>query len=196
MKAFAYIDGESHFNRAAEFFQARDAMTLEQVAARFNHVTLNRRGRLFWAGRSPGQSWDRTTYFTSTVGSDADLHDLQLQIRKSVMEPDVVKEAADLAEQRKNKLAHTGYLYKPKGVDIALAVRMIEDAALDNFDHGILFTSDADYLPLIRAVRRMGKLVGVYGFRNGLGERSPLLHVPDYFQDLGDLWKQELPAPE
>ena len=72
---------------------------------------------------------------------------------------------------------------KPKSADIALAARMIEDAVLGNYDICALFTSDADYLPEIKAVRQMGKVVTVYGFKGNLGNRE-LEYIPDEFIDL------------
>ena len=48
-----------------------------------------------------------------------------------------------------------------------------------------LFTSDIDYLPVIEAVRRMGKAVYVFGYGDGLGEHSRFEYVPDQFLDLG-----------
>jgi uncharacterized protein (TIGR00288 family) len=75
-------------------------------------------------------------------------------------------------------------LIKPKGVDIALAVRMLEDATYNNFDRCILVTSDIDYLPAINAVRRMGKQVSVLGFQEGIANDSPFMYVVEGFVDL------------
>jgi uncharacterized protein (TIGR00288 family) len=73
---------------------------------------------------------------------------------------------------------------KPKGVDIALAVRMLEDAYYGNYQVCLLFTSDIDYLPVIHAVRRMGKAVIVLGFCEAIAVDSPFLYVAERFIDL------------
>ena len=79
---------------------------------------------------------------------------------------------------------------KAKGVDIGLAVRMLEDAYENCFQVCFLFTSDIDYLPVIKALRRMGKCVMVMGYRDGLGKNTPLEYVPDQFIDLGEYMDQ------
>ncbi len=62
---------------------------------------------------------------------------------------------------------------KPKGCDIALATRMVADAAAGLYDCCLLFTSDADFLPAIEAVRGMGKIVWVFGLASALPDLSP-----------------------
>lgn len=49
-----------------------------------------------------------------------------------------------------------------------------------------MFTSDAGFLPANEAVRRMGKVVWVYGFASAQAKSSPYLYVPDQFVDLGE----------
>lgn len=61
---------------------------------------------------------------------------------------------------------------------------MVADAAANLYDCCLLFTSDADFLPAIEAIRRMGKTVWVFGYKSALPKRSPYLYVPDRFVDL------------
>jgi uncharacterized LabA/DUF88 family protein len=63
---------------------------------------------------------------------------------------------------------------------------MLEDAYHNNYVACFLLTSDVDYLPVIQAVRRMGKQVYVLGYRGGIGVRSPFEYVPDRFVDIGE----------
>jgi uncharacterized LabA/DUF88 family protein len=195
-KVYAYVDGESHYQRSIDSLKTRFGLSSESLdvtrlrAANPNKspLTLNAKGCLFWVHPYLSfhvKKFDRIVYFTSMVGSGDQVFKLQQQIRDADMEPEVVVETSDLAEQRKYKREQGGMIYKPKGVDIALAVRMLEDAYLDNYQTAVLFTSDVDYLPVIKAVRRMGKVVLVRGYASGLGDRSPLLYVPDSFSDLG-----------
>jgi hypothetical protein len=137
-------------------------------------------------GRAP------KVYFTSCVGDDDLLHDLRVFIREQSFEPQIVKERSDLARQRANVLGNDGIIEKPKGVDIALSVRMLEDAQRHVFSACALFTSDVDFLPVIEAVQRMGKTVRVYGYRSGIGRNSPLEYVPEHFVDLGVDFTNEL----
>jgi uncharacterized LabA/DUF88 family protein len=45
--------------------------------------------------------------------------------------------------------------YEEKESDVSLAVSLVEDAALDRFDHALIITADSDLCPAIRAVRRV-----------------------------------------
>ena len=123
-------------------------------------------------------------YFSSCTGDEDTLHAVRVLLRDNNFEPQIVKERAQLAKQRENTLGNEGVIEKPKGVDISLAVRMLEDAQRNVFCECILFTSDVDYIPLIEAVQRMGKRVYVFGYRNGIGKNSAMEFVPDAFVDL------------
>ena len=91
-----------------------------------------------------------------------------------------------LADRRTHTRTDLGLLEKPKGVDIGLTVRVLEDAYHNIFDTCYLFTSDIDFLPVIRVVQRLGKKVVVFGYADGLGNRSKLEYVPDAFVDLSE----------
>ncbi len=80
---------------------------------------------------------------------------------------------------------------KAKGVDIGLSVRVLEDAYHNIYDSCYLFTSDIDFLPVIRVLQRLGKKVIVFGYIDGLGNRSELEYVPDAFIDLSDHMRRD-----
>lgn len=134
----------------------------------------------------------RAIYACSVTGDNDHLHQAQVRIRECGFEPIVVRESKDLRTRRANALKELRLLEKPKGCDIAIATRMVADAAANLFDCCFLFTTDVDFLPAVEAVRRMGKVVWVFGYKDGLSSRSPYLHVPDRFVDLGryleNLW--------
>jgi uncharacterized LabA/DUF88 family protein len=127
----------------------------------------------------------RAVYFTSISGDSPELHRAQAALRNHGFEPWVKHEKRALKQQRDAALEKEGIIEKAKGVDIALATRMLEDAYQNNFDACMLFTSDVDFLPAIEVVRRLGKEVYVYGHRAGLGRDSPFEHAPDAFIDVG-----------
>jgi uncharacterized LabA/DUF88 family protein len=56
---------------------------------------------------------------------------------------------------------------------------MLEDSP--NYDICILVTSDNDYLPVIQAVRRKGKVVYVLSYEDGTTKESEFFYVPDRF---------------
>ncbi len=49
--------------------------------------------------------------------------------------------------------------FREKGVDTALAVEMLELCMHDALDDAVLFAVDEDYVPLVEAMRRTGRLV-------------------------------------
>jgi len=84
-------------------------------------------------------------------------------------------------------------------VDIALAVRMLEDAHKNLFRRCFLVTSDADYLPLVVGVRALGKEVFVLGYSRDFAKRNPKFeYIPDECIDIGEAfmrrWYEVKPA--
>ncbi|MBB2942363.1 uncharacterized LabA/DUF88 family protein [Actinoplanes lutulentus] len=60
---------------------------------------------------------------------------------------------------------HTRTSYEEKESDVSLAVQLVEDAALDVFDHALIVSGDSDMAPAIRSVRRIAphkRLVAVF----------------------------------
>jgi uncharacterized LabA/DUF88 family protein len=53
---------------------------------------------------------------------------------------------------------------KEKGVDVALAISALEVAFTNRIDLIVLVTGDADFVPLVWALKRRGVRVGVIGF--------------------------------
>jgi uncharacterized LabA/DUF88 family protein len=133
-----------------------------------------------------GINIDRLGYFTSVVGDEDETQKVRVLIRSLGFEPKVMKEVKELARRREENLIFQLVLEKPKGVDIGLAIRVLEDAYRNVFQECVIVTSDLDFLPLIQAVQRLGKRVSVAGFRSGLGKSSALEYVPDIFHGLGE----------
>jgi uncharacterized LabA/DUF88 family protein len=153
--------------------------------------------KLFWDGHIPTLAgWptgvlQRAIYFTTYTGTPEGLHAARVRLREAGFEPQVVLEQKDLAKRRENVLRKDALLIKGKGVDVALTVRMLEDAYHGNYDTCIVLTSDIDYLPVIEAVRRMGKQVIVAGHGDGLAKDSPFYYVPERFIDLGEQFMRQ-----
>jgi hypothetical protein len=190
-RVYTYIDGESHFIRAEKAWRKLHGDGASLAGLRYtddpsDHLVLAiPAAKIFWTRRlSPGQ---RSTYFTAVSGDDKVIHDARVTLRNFGLEPHVVVEKKILAEQRKALLEREAVIEKPKGVDAAIMVRMLEDAQSDLYDLCNLYTSDVDYVPVIEAVVRRGKRVVVHGFSDGLSERSPLEHVPNVFVDLEEM---------
>jgi uncharacterized LabA/DUF88 family protein len=195
---YVYIDGESHYIRNEDKAKKLDGFTTLSKVQRVGNsqgqdVKVRDDCHFFWDSEylAPLMPMpDRMVYFTAFTGNNDVLQNAHVFLRSLHFEPFIIKEDKAMKVRRKSNLTDSGVIEKPKGADIALAVRMIEDAVLDNYDVVGLFTSDADYLPIIKTVRRMGKYVIVYGFKEDIGNME-LEYVPDEFIDLGFYWKQK-----
>jgi len=211
--AIIYVDGENHFIRSERCCKKAfgEGIRLDQIISRHEKAApkgfpekserillLEKKCRFFWdswlahwARDSYGLRYmvNSGVYFTSFSGSDDDLHGMRVTVRQFGFEPVILKEPAQLAKQRSNTLDQEKLIEKPKGVDIGLSVRMLEDAYRNVYQECLLFTSDVDYIPVIEAVQRLGKRVFVFGYRDGLSRHSELEYKPDLFIDLG-WWMQ------
>lgn len=210
MKAYLFVDAENHFLRATTAAtkiigssNAARAMSQAKMRVRAirgfpDEINGERFGwnpdlQLFWDCEllsngglltDLGARVARAIYACSCTGDDDKAHEMRVQLRNYGFEPIVVRELKNLRQKRVSTREQYGLIEKPKGCDIAIATRMVADAAANLYECCFLFTSDADFLPAIEAVRRMGKIVWVFGFASALPDRSPYLYVPDRFIDL------------
>ena len=199
-----YVDGESHFIRSEQCVKAAlgSEATLANYVERMHQNWENdRRGtgvtvvcalavmpecKFFWDGDADPSLLDAAkVYFTSYSGDDDGLHSCRVRLRNAGFEPQIVKELGSLAQHRKSALADQRIIEKPKGVDIALAGACLKMPRRTCSRPALFFTTDADFLPVIEAVQRMGKSAYVYGYKSGLGKNSHLEYLPSGFFDLG-----------
>ncbi|QDT53016.1 NYN domain protein [Caulifigura coniformis] len=193
---FVYVDGESHYIRAQNSWAAihgadahlRDLRYVDEDGDSL--VLINPAAKVFWTRRMHPNA-NRITYFTAIAGEPKAKFEVQKQLRSFSIDSEVVHEPKTRADQRANALRSLALIEKAKGVDIALAVRMISDAHHHAFDECHLYTSDVDFLPVIELVRGLGKRVFVHGFSSGLAEDSQLLVIPDRFYDLEQMLREE-----
>lgn len=210
--AYVFIDGENHFFRSIGFAKdilgshhAAEAISIGSRrlpgAGGFPHAINGRRIgfdpsiQLFWdcqllsrGGNLSGINAHvmRAVFAGACSGDDDRVHEMRTSLRTHGFEPLVIHELKTRHKQRRDKREKQQLMEKAKGCDIALATRMVADAAADLYDCAFVFTSDADFLPAIESIRRMGKLVWVFGYKDSLPSKSPYLYVPDRFFDLGD----------
>jgi len=195
-RIFAYVDGESHFLRSLSAWQDLhgDQACLERMRyAREPNLSLVlalSKAKVFWTRKMSPEA-QKAIYFTSAVGNTPELHEICVALRDFNLEPALLPELSKLAAHRKNVLDKQRLIEKPKGIDITLTVRLLQDAYVQAYDVCHLYTSDVDFIPVIRAVQGRGKLVHVYGYQNGLSDHSDLLHVPDRFIDLEQILRLE-----
>ena len=71
---------------------------------------------------------------------------------------------------------------KSKGIDIQLTVDILVNAYQNNLDTVYLLSGDADFVPVLEEVRRLGKRIYIAAFSSGLNPR--IRAVADEFHDL------------
>jgi uncharacterized LabA/DUF88 family protein len=106
---------------------------------------------------------DRAYYYASVVGNEEKVQSVRLALQGLGFDPRIFK-----------KIQGTD---KAKQVDIALATCMVAGACDGDFDVAVLVAGDEDYVPAIEEVKRRGKKVYGWFFKNETGGGfSPKLH--------------------
>ena len=108
----------------------------------------------------------RATYYTAVQGSDPDLTVVEETIWKMGFDPAVFKKPKGRAS---------------KGVDITMTRDVLTHAFQGNLDLVVLMTGDADYIPLVEEVKRLGKRVHISFFGEGQGLSPELRRAADSF---------------
>lgn len=121
----------------------------------------------------------RSFYYTSVLGDEQRLQDVRRKLRELGFNPEVFKKSKD----------------KAKGVDIALSIDLLLNASANSYDVAVLIAGDGDYVPLVEAVKRLGKVVYLVFFkRTGLSD--DLWMAADAFFEMepffNDCWRKEL----
>jgi uncharacterized LabA/DUF88 family protein len=122
----------------------------------------------------------RAFYYTSTYGDADRIAGIEELLRAIDFEPHVY-------HRLKNG--------RSKSVDIALTTDMLCNAFRDNFDVAFLVAGDADYLPLVKEVQRLGKFVTLCFLERPAGGLSKQLRLAaDRFMALDSMlltsWRQ------
>lgn len=183
-----FVDGENFTFRAQELAQKHD-IKLKQGKYHERDVFIwlpNMNARRSIIPNSPLQTQPmaiRAFYYTSAVGDERRLASIKESLWELGFQPEVFKK-----DKQRNKT---------KGVDITLAKDFLSNAFLNNYDVAVLIAGDADYVPMVNEVKRLGKLVYVIFFHEkGLGLSRTLHLASDEFFKLDDSflsdWKKYL----
>lgn len=120
----------------------------------------------------------RAYYYTSVVGDEQRIK----SVEQSLWENGFL---AKVFKKHKKQI-------KSKGVDIALATDFLSNAFLNNYDVAVLIAGDADYIPMVNEVKRLGKLVYVVFFHGEkLGLNLTLHLASDQFLNIGGTFKEQ-----
>lgn len=222
MRAFVFIDAENHYLRSVAAVEAlvKTENPVQSFARGVNQQTgplihppqtkwspygYDPSIQLFWDSTSLARSGaayqygpiiHRFYYVCSSTGDSSLIYDQQVLLRNYGFDPIIIHEKKIDLNQRKNSRSEFGLIEKPKGCDIMIATKIISDAAANLYDACLLFSSDSDFIPAIEAIRSMGKLALVFGYKSNLKDRSPYLHVPDRFYNLEEILKRDYQVHE
>ena len=120
----------------------------------------------------------RAHYYTSIIGDNDKQTEVRDTLWKLGFNPEVFKKT------RKDE--------KAKGVDIALTKDILWHAYFNNYDVAVLLSGDGDYVPVVEAVKRLGKAIYVCSFQ-GTGLSQELRLASDTFYELEpfflDTWR-------
>jgi uncharacterized LabA/DUF88 family protein len=123
----------------------------------------------------------RSTYYAATTSAENQRQAIRRQLRQLDFTPEVIMRGKNV---------------EAKGVDIRLATDVLSHAFLDNYDVAVLVTNDGDFVPVVEAIKRLGKVVWVAGIDDDSLSDELRLQA-DEFIDLGPTlevgWR---PAPE
>jgi uncharacterized LabA/DUF88 family protein len=129
----------------------------------------------------------RATYYTSAVGDEQKILQVSEAIRSLRFRQYAPPAALHISSLLGNKL--TSYVLKKNnkaqksaGIDIQLTVDVLVNAYQNNLDTVYLLSGDADFVPVLEEVRRLGKRTYVAAFSSGLNPR--IKAVADEFHDL------------
>lgn len=110
----------------------------------------------------------RSYYYTSVAGDDNKINQIRSMLWGIGFHPEVFKK-------------HKGR--KSKGVDITLTKDVLSHAFQNHFDMAVLVGGDADYIPLVEEVKRLGKFVYVV-FISDAKLDSKLIWASDMYHEL------------
>jgi hypothetical protein len=153
----SFVDGENLTIRAQELAQVK-GVTLTPGERYFKDVFVwlpGIKARMNILPKPPlplQPSGVRSHYYTSVIGDDLKISSIRESLWKLGFQPEVFKRDAQTK--------------KSKGVDIALTTEFLWNAFQNNYDVAVLWAGDGDYVPLVNAVKRLGKVVYLVFFYN------------------------------
>jgi len=144
---------------------------LAQIGASWSEVDLRQVAEA--ALRTVGYRWRglrmkvSRIYVYDAVPDDADpsQHDIEKWLTRNGQQKDTHVRRGHLAGDRRG-----GQRIRQKAVDVQLAVDALSLASNGVFDMALLVTGDADFIPVVEAVRDKGPLVAVCSFRSKLSD--------------------------
>ena len=174
-RVVVFIDYQNVYHRArASFFEGADP------PVQVGHVHPLRVGELLCdLGRSedPGRVLAGLRVYRATpdVRSGADLEraaKIQMARWATTEGVKVCERPMDYIETKRRGRVH--WVGREKGIDVMLAVDLVDMARTDIYDAAVVFSADTDLLPALEAAVRIGKRIETATWRGPGDNRGPL----------------------
>ena len=176
MKNIVYIDGQNFLYKTSEIL-----MKHELISDKQNLYAINIRPML--EKLFPDEELEIRFFGVAKIKRRPDLgqeildksirfSDNLRRVRNSLSNQNVTYIEAGKLKIRDSDVCKTcgnkDYRYQEKGVDVGIAVSIVENALKNEVDHIILISSDTDLIPAILCAKRAGKNVTYVGFSERL----------------------------
>ena len=131
----------------------------------------------------PGDTLASVKYFTARVRNDPNGEQRQSVYLDALASHCPLLTVIDGRFQEKVRLCHncnsTWTSYEEKETDVSIAVAMVEDAVLSNYDTALLVSADSDLCPSVRSVRRLSprkRIIAAFPPRRWSGDLAAAVH--------------------
>lgn len=171
-RIMVFVDGTNFLCRLEDCInkqkKPREKITIK--ADKMEENALNYASSLISKNTPSGRSYNliRRYWFSSFKGSEEIQKQIANRLRKNDFEPVLFRKRND----------------REKGVDIALTMSMLTNAFNQNYDIGILFAGDEDYVELVKEVKRYGQQIYGRFFDLEFGLSEELKLTFDHFSTI------------
>ena len=172
MTKYVYIDGQNFMYKAAEVLiesgriSSKDELTKLDIRGLIENIAGEGVGISYFGAKVRvrndlgGEIAEKTTRFS----------DVSRRIRNTLQSQKIsFNESGKLKVRDSDKCHncnHQDYRLQEKGVDVGIAVDMVEKALTNTVNEHVLVSSDTDLIPAIKIIKASGSSVVYVGFSN------------------------------
>ena len=172
MKTIVYIDGQNFLYKVAEILKDHNVISGKQelnainIRAVFERLfpKIDLEIRFFGVAKIR----HRPDFGPEILEKSKIFSDNLRKIRNNLVKQNIDYVEVGNLKIRDSDICKTcgskDYRYQEKGVDVGLAVSLVEDALMDVVDNIILASSDTDMVPAVLCAEKAGKKVTYVGF--------------------------------
>lgn len=156
-KVGIFIDGSNFYHGASRLLSNHSASSV-QVPLKYDYNGLI---QLLASGRTVTEK----TYYVGLVRRDPKRTDAKVeQMVRNQQRLFALLESAQIHVEQGHLMRYPSNSFHEKGVDVRLAIDLVEGAYENRYDVAILLSSDTDMIPALQRVKKYGKKVEYVGF--------------------------------